>query len=336
MINKVFITGGTGFLGAYIIQNLVQKGCQVTALRRSDRLPFFIDPVCLKKVNWIKGDLFDTEALREGMIDADAVIHSAAMVSLHASDRALLYKNNEEGTANVVNMAVEVGIKRFVHVSSIAAIGRLESGALVTEDQKWDTERKTTYYAKSKYQAELEVWRGIAEGLNGVIANPSTILGYGDWDHSSCAIFKNVYREFPWYTSGINGFVDVQDVAEAIVRLMNSDRQAERYIINAENWSFRDLFNAIADGFQKRRPSKKATPFLSGIAWRLEMLKSIFTRTRPLLTSESARVANSITRFNNEKLLDALPGFTFTPLEETIQRACKQYVAHLEQLKKAK
>jgi nucleoside-diphosphate-sugar epimerase len=336
LINKVFITGGTGFLGGYIIQTLVQKGYQVTALRRSDRLPFFIDPVYFKEVNWIKGDLFDTDALYEGMKDADAVIHSAAMVSLHASDRALLYKNNVEGTANVVNVAIETGIQRFVHVSSIAAIGRLESGGLVNEDQKWDAERKTTYYAKSKYQAELEVWRGMAEGLNGVIANPSTILGYGDWDHSSCAIFKNVYQEFPWYTNGINGFVDVQDVAEAIVRLMKSDRQNERYIISAENWSFRDLFNAIADGFQKRRPSKRATPLLSGIAWRLELLKSLFTRARPLLTSESARVANSITRFSNEKLLDALPGFTFTPLEETVQRACRDYLAHWEKGKKVK
>lgn len=336
MINKVFITGGTGFLGAYIIQTLVQKGYQVTALRRSERLPFFIDPVFFKEVRWIKGDLFDTEALREGMSDADGVIHAAAMVSLHASDRALLFRNNVEGTANVVNVAIEAGIQRFVHVSSIAAIGRLESGALVTEDQKWDSERKTTYYAKSKYQAELEVWRGMAEGLNGVIANPSTILGYGDWDQSSCAIFKNVYQEFPWYTNGINGFVDVQDVAEAIVRLMISDRQNERYIISAENWSFRDLFNSIADGFQKRRPSKRATPLLSGIAWRLELLKSLFIRTRPLLTSESARVANSITRFSNEKLLEALPGFSFTPLDETVQHACRKYLAHLEKLKKAK
>jgi nucleoside-diphosphate-sugar epimerase len=213
-------------------------------------------------------------------------------------------------------------------------VGRLQSGGEVTEDLKWDPERETTYYAQSKFKAELEAWRGMAEGLNGVIANPSTILGYGDWNQSSSAIFKNVYNEFPWYTSGVNGFVDVQDVAAAVVMLMESQWQNERYIINAENWSFRDLFNAIADGFQKKRPYRQATPFLSEVAWRWEKVKELISGRRPLLTKESAQVANSITRFSNQKILHALPGFSFTPLEEAIQNACLLYKQHINLQKK--
>ena len=325
MINKVFVTGGTGFLGAYILRTLVQKGYRVVALRRSSGLPFYIDPEVFKQVQWITGDLFDMAALSEGMQGVDAVIHSAAKVSLHPRDKEVLFKTNVEGTANVVNSAIEANVSRFVHVSSIAAVGRWQSGEEVTEEMKWDPQRHTTHYARSKYKAELEVWRGIAEGLNGVIANPSTIIGYGDWYQSSCAIFRNVYKEFPWYTTGINGFVDVQDVATAVVLLMESTWQNERFIINGANWSFQELFNAIADGFQKKRPSMRATPFLSGLAWRWEKIKGLFSGTRPLLTKESAQVANSITRFSNQKILKALPGFSFTPLEESVLNACMLY-----------
>jgi nucleoside-diphosphate-sugar epimerase len=182
-----------------------------------------------------------------------------------------------------------------------------------------------THYAKSKYKAELNVWRGIGEGLEAVILNPSTILGYGDWNSSSCAIFKNVFEEFKWYAPGINGFVDVEDVAKAAVQLMESNISEQRFIVNGDTWPFKKLQETIADGFGKKGPSRKTTAFLMNIAWRLEKIKSIFTGKRPLLTKESARVAQSQTWFENDKLLKTLPGFSFTPLEETIKKACEKY-----------
>ena len=144
---------------------------------------------------------------------------------------------------------------------------------------------------KANTKAELEVWRGISEGLNAVILNPSTILGYGDWNHSSCAIFKKIYEEFKWYIPGINGFVDVEDVANAAVLLMESNITEQRFIVNGDNWSFKKLQDTIADSFGKKHPSRKATPFLNGIAWRMEKIKIIFSGKKPLLTKESARVA---------------------------------------------
>lgn len=325
MSKRIFITGASGFLGAYIVRELVQKNYQVVALRRQSRLPFFIPPDIWEKVQWVDGDLFDLPQLEAGMKGADAVIHAAAKVSFHPGDRKELYKTNVEGTANVVNVALETGVPRLLHVSSVAAIGRDVAGGTIHEDQKWDPERKTTHYAQSKYRSELEVWRGMAEGLSAVIINPSTILGYGDWDQSSCRIFKTAYHEFPWYTTGINGFVDVEDVAKAGVLLLESPIHAERYIINGENWSFRDLFNTIADALEKKRPHRLATPFWSGLAWRLEYLKYLLSGEKPLLTRESARVANSKTYFSNEKLIQAIPGFSFTPLQTTLSRACRQY-----------
>lgn len=329
---KVLITGGTGFLGAYIIKELIGKGYLVRALRRSAKLPSYISAEVMNKVEWVDGDVLDVVGLEEAMNDIDTVIHSAAIVSFSKKNRKRMYQVNVEGTANVVNIALEKNVRRMVHISSVAALGRTADGGEVDEEKKWEESKINTHYAKSKFKAELEVWRGISEGLSAVILNPSTILGYGDWNNSSCTIFKNVYKEFSWYSPGINGFVDVEDVAKATVLLMETDITEQRYVVNADNWHFQKLQNAIADGFKKKKPSRQTTPFLIGLAWRAEKLKSIFSPHPPLLTKESARIAHSKTFFQNDKILKALPGFSFTPLEESIARACEKYLAGARKL----
>lgn len=321
----VVVTGGTGFLGAYIIKELVQNGYAVRAIRRSSKLPSFIDPSILEKVEWVEGDVLDTMSLEDAFSGADTVIHSAAVVSFHSKDKDNLYKVNVEGTTNVVNMALEANVRKLVHISSVAALGRSQKGEHVNEERKWVESSTNTHYAISKQMAEREVWRGMAEGLDTVILNPSTILGYGDWNQSSSAIFRSIFNEFPFYSNGINGFVDVEDVARAAVLLMESDISGKRFIVSGENWSFKQLFYTIADQFHKRRPRIEATPFLSGLAWRLEKIKSVFGK-KVLLTKESARIANSITYFDNSRLLEAVPGFQFTPLNDTIRKACALYL----------
>ncbi|WP_276479771.1 NAD-dependent epimerase/dehydratase family protein [Paraflavitalea pollutisoli] len=332
MAKKVLVTGGTGFLGAYIIQDLIGKGYSVRALRRSRKLPFYIPATILDRVEWVDGDVLDIVSLDEAMEEVDAVIHAAAKVSFDPKEKRDLFHINIDGTANMINVALEKEVSRFVHISSVAALGRTASGDHVTEEKKWQHSKLNTQYAISKYHAEREVWRGMGEGLNVLVLNPSTILGYGDWNTSSCAIFKNSFKEFPWYTNGINGFVDVNDVARAAVLLMESEIRAERFIVNGENWSFRQLLETIAGGFQKKLPGKEATPFLGELAWRMEKFKSFFSGQKPLLTQQSARVAQSRTYFDNSKLLKALPGFSFTPLSQSIQQACEQYLAHPQSL----
>lgn len=327
----VFITGGTGFIGSYIIKNLVEKGFVVRAIRRSNKLPFYIPEKILNSVQWIEGDVLDIVSLSDAMQGADAVIHSAAIVSFSKKERHQMYHVNVEGTANVVNAAVENKIKRFLHISSVAALGRTTKTETVTEQKKWEENKSNTHYAISKHHAELHVWRGFAEGLEGVVINPSTVLGYGDWHQSSCAIFKNAYREFPWYTKGINGFVGVEDVAEAAARLLFSEITQQKFIVNADNWSFQQLFNTIADGFHKKAPHKEATKSMGEIAWRLEKLKEMITGKKALLTRETAKVAHSKTSFDNSALLKALPGFQFTPLEMVIKKACEKYSEALQQ-----
>ena len=326
MSTKIFITGGTGFLGSYLIKELIEKNYDVRAIRRNGKLPSYISKEIFDKVEWVDGDILDVISLEEAMEGMDSVIHAAAIVSFGKKDREPMYQVNVEGTANVVNIALEKNIKRLVHISSVAALGRTANGGSVNEEKKWEESKVNTHYAKSKYKAELEVWRGISEGLNGVILNPSTFLGYGDWNNGSCAIFKNVYEEFKWYTPGINGFVDVQDAARATIALMETDITEQRYIINGDNWAFKKLQDTIALNMGKKKPTRPTTPFLMNIAWRMEKVKSFFSGKKPFLTKDSARVAQSKTYFENDKLLKALPGFSFTPLEQTITEASKKYL----------
>ncbi|HXB35751.1 MAG TPA: NAD-dependent epimerase/dehydratase family protein [Puia sp.] len=323
---KVLVTGGTGFLGTYIIGELVRSGYAVRAIHRQGAIPFSLPASIGEQVEWLHCDVRDPLGLEDAMAGMDAVIHAAAKISFSAQERRELWSTNIEGTANVVNAALERNIRRFLYVSSVAALGRTASSEEVTEEKSWEKSPYNTNYAISKFHGEMEVWRGMGEGLPAVIVNPSTILGYGDWNNTSCAIFRSVYNEFPWYTEGINGFVDVQDTARAIVRLLQTDIHGERYILNGDNWSWRHLFETMAKEFGKKPPTREATPLLAGIAWRAEKVKSLFTGRRTLLTRESARVAASSTCFSSGKFLRLLPDFRFTPLEETIRTACQHYL----------
>ena len=138
---RVLVTGGTGFLGAYIIKELISKGYRVRAIRRKAGLPAFIDSSILEKAEWVQGDVLDVITLEDAMKGMDMVIHSAAVVSFLKKERKQMYQVNVDGTANVVNMALEQNIRKLVHISSVAALGRTSSGGHVDEEKKWNASR---------------------------------------------------------------------------------------------------------------------------------------------------------------------------------------------------
>jgi dihydroflavonol-4-reductase len=201
-------------------------------------------------------------------------------------------------------------------------LGRIRENETITEEMMWTEESSNSLYGKSKYLGEMEVWRGIGEGLEAVIVNPSLILGGGDWSKGSSEIFRSVYNEFPWYSEGVTGVVDVKDVARAMILLMNSEINKERFIISAWNLSYKEIFTAIAGCFGKREPGKRVTPFLASVVWRWEAVKSVFTGKPPLVTKETARTALAKVYFDNSKFLKAMPGFAFTPINQTIKKTC--------------
>jgi len=254
------------------------------------------------------------------------VYHCAGLVSFNPSKANALMKINVEGTANVVNAALATGVQKLVHVSSVAALGRKRNNTTVTENVKWDDNANPSVYGMSKYLGELEVWRAISEGLNAVIVNPVIILGLAQWGTGSSAMFRNAYNEFPWYTEGVSGFVDAADVATAMVLLMRSDITAERYILSAENKSYRSIFTEMAQAFGKKPPTRKVNPTLAAIVWRIEKIKSWITGKEALLTKETAETAQQKVNFDNSKILYALPGFGFKPVSQTISECCAGYL----------
>jgi dihydroflavonol-4-reductase len=315
----VFITGASGLVGSHLLKHLVTEGQQVRALYRSV-IPSFEGA---DKVEWVQGDILDIVSMEEALRGVDHVYHCAAIVSFNPRKKALMQKINVEGTANVVNACISVGIRRMVYVSSIAAMGRIRENGPINEEMTWSEETSNSEYGKTKYLAELEIFRGIGEGLDIVIVNPVIILGAGDWSKGSTEIFKTAYDEFPWYTEGTGGFVDVDDVVRAMILLMNAERvSAERFILSGANMSYRDLFGRIAENFNKKPPHRKVTPFLAALVWRWEGLKSWFTGNDPLLTKETARTAAAKVQIDNSKFRRYFENFTYQPITASVERIC--------------
>jgi nucleoside-diphosphate-sugar epimerase len=319
----IFVTGASGLVGSHLIQSLLSKGKKVRALYRQ-AVPVFAGA---EQCDWVKGDILDPIGLNEALEGVDYVYHCAAIVSFAPGAAAKMLHSNVEGTANVVNACLTQKVKKLIFVSSVAALGRIRETEAIDESMHWTPETSNSVYGQSKYLAELEVWRAMEEGLPMAIVNPVIILGAGDWNNGSSGIFKSAYNEFPWYTGGMSGFVDVLDVVDAMQLLMESDITGQRYVLSADNLAYRSLFNSIATAFNKRLPTKKVTPLLAGIVWRLEAIKGFFTRKAPLLTKETAATAQATVRFNNQKFLKAFPNFQYRKLEDTIIRVANELKA---------
>jgi nucleoside-diphosphate-sugar epimerase len=315
---KILVTGAAGLLGGEVVRQLLDQGFSVTAVIHTAPLRISHPKLIIRNCN-----ILDTSCLEEIMPGISHVYHCAAFISFESKDKSSLFKVNVEGTENIVNACLDANIKKLVHVSSVSALGRIRNDVEVNEQMNWSEETGNSAYGKSKFLGELEVWRGRGEGLDTVIVNPSIILGGNNWDNGSSAIFKSIYNEFKWYTEGASGFVDVRDVAKAMIHLMNSNITGERFIISGENLSYKEIFYLIAKYFGKNPPPRKVSPALAEIVWRAEALKSFFTGQKRLLTKETARTSQATVRYDNSKILNSLPGFNFTPIAETIAYTCK-------------
>lgn len=314
----ILVTGASGLVGSHLLQQLIQAGQSVKALYRNT-IPEIANT---SGVEWVKGDILDVVALEESMDQVDQVFHCAAVVSFNPSKKGAMQHTNIEGTANVVNACINRGVKRLLFVSSVAALGRIREDKPINETMNWTPETSNSEYGKTKYLSEMEVWRGMSEGLSVVVVNPVIILGNGDWENGSSGIFKSAYNEFPWYTEGMSGFVDVKDVVSAMVLLMNSSINGERFILSGHNAYYKDIFGLIAAAFHKKPPHKKVTPLLAAIVWRLEAIKAFFSGKDPLLTKETSKTARAKVSFDNSKFLNQFPNFSYAPLAESIHRIC--------------
>jgi nucleoside-diphosphate-sugar epimerase len=320
----VLVTGATGVIGSYLIRLLLKKGWKVRGLRRKNSQMALVADI-VDQVDWREADVTDMGALEDAFEGVTHVCHCAALVSFHPKDADRMMKINAEGTANIVNLCLDFGVKRLIHVSSIAALGRTPNRKHLDEQSKWVDSPHNSRYAISKYRAEMEVQRGVAEGLSAAIVNPSVVVGSKDWDEGMSGFFKKIDQGLKFCPSGGSGFVDVRDVVEFMVDLMESDIQGERYILNAVNSSHREFFNLIARELGVKPPPITVGPFLAEVAWRVEWLKEKLLGATPMLTRESARASVSHYTYGNEKS-QTMFGFRYLPFEETVHEVAEQYL----------
>lgn len=317
----ILVTGATGLVGSHLLYELLKKEEKIKALKRQSSdtgqvlktFGYYTDEFekLYSRIEWVEGDVSDRESLEMAFKNVDKVYHSAAIISMDSANNAEMKKINIEGTANIVNLCLEKKVSKLCYVSSVAAIGNRTAP------------NKKITYSSTKFYAEMEVWRGIAEGLEAVIVNPSIIIGPGVMGKGSMAMFDKIAKGLKFYTHGVTGYVDVRDVVKAMILLMESEIKGERYILNSENLSYKEIFRMIALALNKPAPNIYANRFMTGLVWRLDWLKSKFPGGTHMITKETAAIAHRETLFSNGKVRKAV-GMEFMPISKSIEETVRR------------
>ena len=332
----ILVTGGTGLVGSHLLYKLVKKGYNVRATYRSKKklnaakhvFSYYTTQVdeLFSQIEWVEAHLNDIPALTNAFKDITKVYHCAALVSFDPNDYYTLRRVNIEGTANIVNLCLANNIEKLCYVSSIAAIGHGEvNDTTINEKTNWIPEEDHNVYAITKYGAEIEVWRAVQEGLKTVIVNPGFIFGPGFWHSSSGSLFKKIYKGLSYYTTGVTGYVDINDVVNSMLLLMESNIKNERYILVSENLSFKEFATKVAQGLDVKPPYKKASKMQLQLAWRLDWLNHFIRRKRRKLPKQMAKSIAEKYYYSNKKVIADLD-FKFKPVDESISETCQFFL----------
>lgn len=339
LCRMILVTGGTGLVGSHLLYELALKGAEIKAIRRKNSNPEKVFKTfegygknagqLYQRINWVEGDVLDIFSIEDAMKGVTDVYHCAGMVSFYGKDKAELFRTNANGTANVVDVALNSGIRKLCHVSSISALGKSRQGETLTENHFWKTSKNNSPYAISKYAAEREIWRGAEEGLDVVIVNPAIILGPGDWNNGSSKLFSTVWRGMFYYTNGVNGYVDVRDVVRIMIQLMETDIKSQRFILSAEDVTYQQIIGMIARSIKKEQPFFKLYPWMGEIGWRMEKLKFLIGK-RPTFSKQIAESAFHKFYYSNQKIAKAL-NYEFIPIEKSIEDTARFFLEDLKE-----
>jgi dihydroflavonol-4-reductase len=334
------LTGATGLVGRWVLLELLAAGEQVRLMGRSgagrEDLQAFLERQGWGKAfaegqtHWHEASLEDGASLEDAVRGCSRIIHCAAWVSFHRRDAAEMYRVNRGGTELLVNAMLHEGVPELVHISSVAALGRSPGGE-TGEDSAFEDDPGVSHYARSKFGAELEAWRGQEEGLRVIVLNPGVILGSGDFRRSSAALFDRLYRGLPFYPLGANGYIAARDVARAARLLPQTEAWGERFILVSEHRPHRWVLTQIAQSLGVPAPRYALRPWMSGALGRLGWILEHVFRYRTWITREGLANAQRVHRYRTTKLPDWFAAhqvtWTFTPLDQAISEAARDFLA---------
>ena len=308
----ILVTGGTGQIGSRLLLNLTKnKAYKVRAIYRNTQSLEKIRQLFVKHsdsgtaqfdtIEWIQADLSNIPALEKAFEGVTFVFHCAGLISFQPQDFDKLIEVNVQGTANIVNLSIDFGVKKLCYVSSVATLSTLPHTP-IDEENDWNNEDNNTDYAISKHGAEMEVWRGSQEGLPVVIVNPSVVLGGDFADRGSGLLYKKVADGLRYYPAGATGFVGVDDVVRAMVQLQFSEVAGERFVLNAENLTYKAVLERIAKQLGVKAPTKCVSHQMLRFLARLDGILSFLHLKKRTLTLASADALGTITTYNGEKI----------------------------------
>ncbi len=326
---RVFLTGATGFIGSYIAKILVQRGFHVLALKRKKSSLALLEEAA-DRIEWINASIFDFQTLLNINKETDYIIHSAGKISMASSDEKNMFDVNAKATANLVNIALDCNIKKFVHISSIAALGKNDKAFPINEIAHWEANDFSTKYGESKMHGEMEVWRGMAEGMSGIVFNPSLVIGGGFWNRAgSCAVIKEFAKGRKFYPTGGTGVVDVRDVAKVIVDSLDSSITQERFILSSENISFKKMMTDISQYFNKPAPKTPIDGLIKSLAPAMDAVKSFINGAPRAITKQSITNYSQQFNFDNSKSIKTFD-ISYRNWSEMYQDACQAYKKSIE------
>ena len=322
----ILVTGATGLVGSHLLVELTSQGKRVRALKRTSSSTdavkmlfchYQIPENSFNQIEWIEGDVTDYNSIILALTGVAEVYHCAGLVSFKKSDLYKLLEVNVQGTANMVDASLQCGVKKFCHVCSIATLGSPKDSS-VDESCAWEKTKGKSGYAVSKFRAEMEVWRGIEQGLNATIVNPSVILGPSSWTSGSGLLFKAVEKGLPFYTLGMTGYVDVRDVVKGMISAMEKEQWGKRFVHNGQNLTHKELFTTIALAMGKKPPFIEIKP------WMVMVIKP-FVWLASLLSSKletSVSGFYSKTQYSSDRAEKVLE-MKFHPISEAVANTVK-------------
>ena len=328
----ILVTGGTGLVGSHLIYQLTLENNVIRATHRADSdiervkllFKFYSKDFneLFKKIEWIEADLNNLSQLQDAFKDISFVYHCAAYISFDPSRYETLRRVNIKGTANIVNLCINNKIKKLCHVSSVATLGY--NIKEIDENNYWDGNKHKSAYAISKYGAEMEVWRGVQEGVKSVIINPGVIIGPGFSKSAFGTIIKMVTNKKRFHTCGKTGYVDVRDIANIMIRLMNSKIENERYILVNKNLSYKKVIDMVSSNLGMKNKSTFVSKSKLKIALVFDLVSSKFFNKERKLSKALCKTLTRNFNYSSKKIKKDL-NFEFTSILETFEKSCQFY-----------